>query len=81
VGVVFEAILLYGAFNPLIWLFIFVVYGSFAIIPYLLTREKFAMIVRPKPTLKNYMVMFGLLVLVPLMSNVLIYILAAMGIR
>lgn len=80
-GVVFEAILLNGVLNPLIWVFIFVVYGSFAIIPHLLTREKFAMIVRPKPTPKNYVTIFGLLVLVLLMSNITYLILAMVGIK
>ena len=80
-GVVFEAILLYGALNPLIWLFIFVVYGSFAIIPFLLTSEKFAVLVRPKPGKKNYLIIFGLLVLALAMSNVLIFILSKFGIR
>ncbi|MFA5990889.1 MAG: hypothetical protein WC794_01415 [Candidatus Doudnabacteria bacterium] len=80
-GVVFEAILLYGALNPLIWLFIFVVYGSFATIPFLLTQGKFMLIPRIKPNKKNYLAMFGLLVLALVMSNLLIFILSKFGVR
>ena len=79
-GVVVEAILLNGSFNPLIWLFIFIVYGSFAAIPYLLTREKFSAN-RKRPTLKIYLLILGLLALVQVMANALIYIMALMGIK
>ncbi len=80
-GVVFEAVLLYGALNPLIWLFIFVVYGSFATIPFLLTQGKFMLIPRPKPSKKNYLTMFVLLVLALVMSNLLIFVLSKFGVR
>ena len=79
-GIIVEAILLNGSFNVLIWFFIFVVYGSFAIIPYLLTREKFARN-RKRPALKIYLIIFGLLALVQFMANALIYIMALMGIK
>jgi len=79
-GVVAEAIFVYGSFNILVWLFIFVVYGLLIAIPYLLTREKFAMD-RKKPNLKAYLSIFGLLVLALLMANISIYIMALMGIE
>ncbi len=74
-GVLFEAVLLYGAFNPLIWLFIFAVYGSFAAIPFLLTQDRLKALPRPKPNKKNYATMFILLAFSWIMANITIYIL------
>ncbi|MBI5530637.1 MAG: hypothetical protein HY918_04010 [Candidatus Doudnabacteria bacterium] len=72
-GVLFEGILLYGAFNPLIWLFIFMVYGSFSTIPFLLTQDQLAALPRPMPNSKNYATMFALLGLAWVMANITIY--------
>lgn len=80
-GIIVEAILLNGSFNVLIWFFIFVVYGSFAIIPYLLTKGKFDLIKRKKPGLKIYLLSFFLLVLALFAAKVLIYLMALVGIK
>jgi len=79
-GVVVEGIILYGLFNVLGWFFLFVVYGSFASIPLLLTKEKFAND-RKNPTFKTYIITFGLLMLTLLTAQISILVMAAIGIR
>ena len=79
-GVLFEAILLYGALNPLIWLFIFVVYGSFASIAHLLTRDRFPA-GRPRPNFRAYSLAFGWLVLSLLLSQGTILLMQLFGIK
>lgn len=79
-GFVIEGIILNGALNPGIWLFHFLVYGSYATIPFLLTRYKFSQS-RPMPTKKNLGKMFLWLVLVQPTAFVMIVIMSLFGIK
>ena len=80
-GIVVEAILIYGSFNILVWLFIFMVYGSYTATTYLLTRDRFAIMDRKNPNLIIYSVSFGLLTLALFMAKASIFLMAIMGIQ
>jgi len=79
-GVAVEAILIYGSFNIFTWLFIFLVYGSFAAIPHLLTKEKFPQD-RKKPTKPANLLVLIWLTAALFMAKVLILIMAAGGVK
>lgn len=71
-GVVVEGLFIYGSISPFVWLFLFVVYGSYASIAYLLTAKRFGSMDRKTPTIKMGFVAFFVLFLALVMSNILI---------
>lgn len=78
-GIVFEnnfAVLL--TFNPLFWLFIFPVYGSFATIPYLLTKERFGK--RPAARWKHRILMLIGMTVAMYVSMAVMFAMALAGI-
>jgi hypothetical protein len=78
-GVLVEGVVLYHALNPLIWLFLFVVYGSFAAIPYLILQERFTSGDVPKP--KIYFYIFGLLIVALGLTQLTIMLMSLFGIK